>query len=114
MVSMTILHELAHAVTAVTGVEGIFSEIQDLPDGDRAYGWENVYRNDEAIAIKNADNYAYLALWAGLADWGYTLPRTNGLQDKELKRARKNAKKGLMIHYDDITKRTLEPLHFSA
>jgi hypothetical protein len=108
MVSHTMLHELAHAVSIS---EGKFA-IQDLPDKDHAYGWDNVITKDGATAVKNADNYAFLGLWAVLGDLGYTLARVNepGLSEDDKKEREDDAVKGYINKYLDITKRMLMPL----
>lgn len=103
MVSSTLLHELAHAVS----YNGQFV-VQDLPDKDTAYGWDNIFGNAAATAVRNADNYAFLGIWAGLADLGYTLPRIN-TEDPAIKAGLEGfVKEGRLRTYSDITKRSLK------
>lgn len=110
IVSHTILHELTHAVSLQPS-DGKF-KIHDLPDKDHAYGWGNVITKQASIAVTNADNYAFLGLWAAVADLGYTLPRVNeaGLSDADKKEREDDAVKGYINKYLDITKRMLMPL----
>lgn len=105
MVSHTIIYELAHAVSAEAGR----FKIKDLPDKDHAYGWENVIAKEAAIAVTNADNYAFLGIWAVVGDLGYTLPRVNenGLSEADKKEREEDSVKGYMNKYMDITKRML-------
>jgi hypothetical protein len=56
--------------------------VNDIPDMDNAYGWDNVMAKKSKEAVKNADNYAYPGMFAGLADLthsdkggGHTLAR---------------------------------------
>jgi hypothetical protein len=108
---MTIIHELAHAVSGVNGKDTV--DIKDLPNGASAYGWQNVINKPAAMAIKNAENYAYLGLWAIVADAGFSLVRMNqkGLSVKEVAYHIIN---GYLYHYPDITRRSLTPVLFSA
>jgi hypothetical protein len=95
--TVTIVHELTHAVTNL--------EILDLPNQASAYTWENVVNKATDIASKNAENYAYLALWAGIADAGYTLPRVRDDLPKVVKEELENdCKEGYLRKYTDITK----------
>jgi hypothetical protein len=105
LVSHTLLHELVHAVSA----KDEELAVQDLPDLDKAYGWDNIYAQDAGIATKNADNYAFLGLWAILGDMGYTLPRLNqkGVPEDEEEVRKENEEEGVMYKLADITKRTL-------
>lgn len=100
MVSATILHEFAHAVSAQNGK----FVVKDLPDKDHAYGWSNVISKEASIAVKNADNYAFLGLWAVFGDFGYTLPRKDE-PDRE-----DDILNGYMYKYEDITKRMIRSL----
>jgi hypothetical protein len=113
MVSHTISHELAHAVSL--DAEAHF-KIKDLPDKDHAYAWENVITKAAPTAVTNADNYAFLGLWAVIADLGYTLPRVNeeGLSKAEKTEREEDAVGGIIYKYTDITKRMLRPMLFSA
>lgn len=108
MVSHTLIHELAHAVSAKNGR----FTVQDLPNLLTAYGWENIITKQASVAVKNADNHAYLGIWAGLADLGYTLPRLNedGLTEEEKEDREADAVDGYIDKYSDITKRMLMKL----
>lgn len=105
MVSQTIIHELAHAVS----VEANKFKVLDLPDKATSYDWVNVVQKDTDVAIHNADTYAYLGNWAILADLGYTLPRVNeqGLSSKEREDREDDIRKGWINGFTDITKRAL-------
>lgn len=109
-VSCIILHEFAHAVSYQSSDKKF--KILDLPDKDHAYGWDNVITKEAGIAVTNADNYAFLGLWAVAADMGYTLPRVNEADlSEELKKEREeDAVKGYLNKYLEITKRTVMPL----
>jgi len=104
MISHTIIHELTHAVS----LDGGEFKVTDLPDKDHAYGWNNVITKAAPIAVTNADNYAYLGLWAIIADFGYTLSRV-GEKDHE-----EDAVEGYLDRYNDVTKRMLRPMMFAA
>ncbi|EAT77241.1 hypothetical protein SNOG_15308 [Parastagonospora nodorum SN15] len=106
ILSITIIHELAHAVTGL--------EIRDLPNQASAYTWDNVINKATDVASKNAENYAYLALWAGIADAGYTLPRVrNDLPDVVKKELENDCKEGYLRKYKDITKRWVSKIEMS-
>ena len=109
-VSHTILHELAHAVTAL-GAASDFTDVKDLPNINSAYGWVNIIQKDTPMATKNADNYFFLGLWAVLGDLGYTLPRITPDLDATEKQTRETkAVQGLAAKYADITKRMLRAI----
>ena len=92
---MALLHQLAHAVSAEKVDKILAFEISDrLPSPETAFGWENVFFKHPQVAFRNADSYAYIGLWARLADWGFTLSRDSA----------KNIEKGFMCYYSDITK----------
>jgi hypothetical protein len=97
LVSLTIFHELTHAVSKIPGTSRL--EILDLPDSQSAYGWKNVINKKAPIAVKNAENYGYFGLWAVLADLGYSLPRVDekGLTKEEKEDQEYNAKVGFMV-----------------
>jgi len=82
----------------------------DLPDKDHAYGWDNVITKEAAVAIMNAENYAFLGLWAAFADLGYTLPRLGGegLSEEDRKEREEDAVQGYMNRYVDVTKRIVK------
>jgi hypothetical protein len=104
MISNTILHELAHVVS----ITNRKMEVLDMPDGDTAYGWNNVFANTADIAIKNADNYVYLGIWAGLADMGYTLTRIeSGFEPDVIQALEAITEAGRLYKYSDITRRAL-------
>lgn len=100
-ISTTVLHELAHAVSVNNGQ----FTVKDVPK-NRAYGWNNVFKKPGHDAVKNADNYVYLGLWASLADMGYTFYRLTG--DKDVDADFEDAiEEGTLKKYSDITKRSL-------
>ncbi|CAI6342585.1 unnamed protein product [Periconia digitata] len=113
-VSQTILHELAHAVSYAASDESSDKKLQilDLPDKEHAYGWNNVITKEAEMAVKNADNYAFLGKWAVAGDMGYTLPRVNeaDLSDEIKKEREEDAVEGYLNKFTDITKRMLMPL----
>jgi hypothetical protein len=97
ILSVTIVHELTHAVTNL--------EILDLPNQPSAYTWENVVNKATDVASKNAENYTYLALCAGIADAGYTLPRVRDNLPKVVKEElENNCKEEYLRKYIEITK----------
>lgn len=105
MVSSTIMHEIVHAVSLDSNNK---MEILDLPDKASAYGWDNIFKNDESTAAKNADNYTFLGIWAGLAELGYTLPRIKGDALEIVKQALENyTLQGRIDAHSDITRRSL-------
>ncbi|KAL9616505.1 MAG: hypothetical protein Q9160_008621 [Pyrenula sp. 1 TL-2023] len=118
LISMTVLHELTH--TWPFGVADI--------GGESAYGWSDIVKKQTRDSLNNADNYAYLALWAAMAvkpsvqdgrarQGGYTLPRDSeypGLsrsdenaRDRATKRKRADVVAGRLRWYDDLSKRSL-------
>jgi hypothetical protein len=103
MVSHTIVHELAHAVS--------FTYIQDY-----AYGWDAVIRTPASTAILNANSYALLGDWAVLADMGYTIARVNerGLSRNEKAVREENAVLGFIEDYRRTTSRMLRRTVFLA
>jgi hypothetical protein len=104
MVSSTILHEFAHAVSVVNKK----FEVLDLPDKEHAYGWDNIFLNNAADAVKNADNYTFLGIWAGLAEMGFTLVRIKGTEEAIVKEALEGyTEAGRLYQYTDLTKRDL-------
>ena len=57
---------------------GVDSDILDLGDPTgSAYGWYNCIEKSTEVAIRNADNYAYLGLLALLAENKYMLLRSD-------------------------------------
>ncbi|KAF2116407.1 hypothetical protein BDV96DRAFT_686772 [Lophiotrema nucula] len=64
----TIVHELIHAVS--------YGYVLDVPVGN-CYGWKNVRKASKEDAMRNADSHAMLAVWALVANWGWTLIRPN-------------------------------------
>ncbi|KAF2656782.1 hypothetical protein K491DRAFT_596159 [Lophiostoma macrostomum CBS 122681] len=107
MISVTILHELVHAVSYSPAESKVI--ILDVPTKESAYGWENVFAKSAEDSLKNAENYMYTGLWAVLADMGYTLPRIKESDDQIVKNAlEERAKEGWLYHYADGTKRALE------
>jgi hypothetical protein len=104
LISGIIVHELAHAVSFSNGQV----QILDLPDAARAYGWNNVLPNTAQTALKNADDYRYLALWAGVTDLGYTLPRQSDNDADNVKAAKITAiAQGVLFRYINLTTRSL-------
>ena len=97
MVSMTIFHELAHAVSIIPGAST--TKIADLPDQEHAYGWDDVINKKAPVAVLNAQNYAYLGLWGVLAELGYTLTRVDysGLSKEDKEALEFNAHHGFMV-----------------
>ncbi|KAF2256201.1 hypothetical protein BU26DRAFT_545590 [Trematosphaeria pertusa] len=108
LIANTILHEMIHASTK--------GRIADLPDNEHAYLYHNCVQQKPEDAHLNAENYAYLGLFAMLADWGYSLPRLNvddpNLSEEDKKRFRDfyedQANQGYLRHYNDLTKRILK------
>ncbi|KAF2112498.1 hypothetical protein BDV96DRAFT_649280 [Lophiotrema nucula] len=102
LISYHLVHEFMHALDG---------EIEDLPSRDQAYGWPNVLAHNKDISSKNADNYAFLSLWAMVANWGWTLPRTVPTPDitdkckiiQYVKDAKAGIQAGMMVKYKDIT-----------
>jgi hypothetical protein len=89
-----LVHELAHALH-----DAII---------DHAYDWERCVSIGPSYAIRNAQNYAYLGVFAVFADWGYTLQRLNERTDAPfIAWAEDRAKNGYIKKYKDITKRKL-------
>lgn len=116
MVSMVITHELAHAVSLIPGVPH-GKQNQEIDDHRPAYGWRNVISKPAPLAIKNADNYAFLGLWAKLADLGYSLPRVDETgMPKDVKEDREfQAKSGYMTVIESQSrKRMSKPVLFLA
>ena len=76
----------------------------DLPDKDHAYGWDNAITKEATVAIMNAENYAFLGLWAAFADLGYTLPRLGGeeVSEEDRKEREEDAVQGYMNRYVDV------------
>ncbi|KAH7083834.1 hypothetical protein FB567DRAFT_92897 [Paraphoma chrysanthemicola] len=113
LVSATMLHELVHAVSLDSAAERLeildqINPTNEAPDKYTAYGWDNIIEKDAETAIKNADNYAYLGIWASLADMGYTLPRLSEATDATLlAEAESDAHRGILRRYANITKRSL-------
>ncbi|KAF1956034.1 hypothetical protein CC80DRAFT_549090 [Byssothecium circinans] len=109
LLSVTLLHEFVHAST-----EGA---VIDTPKG-HCYGWDNVINERPEDARRNAENYAFLGLWAAVADFsrgGYTMSRVQvpdaitdpkERADKE-KEMRQRTRRGRMIRYTDITTRAI-------
>ncbi|KAF2277258.1 uncharacterized protein EI97DRAFT_493722 [Westerdykella ornata] len=114
LVSATIVHEFAHALSYEPSTGEM--RIRDLPDPQTAYGWKNSIQKPTDMAVNNADNYCYLTLWAVLADMGYTLPRVNepGLSAQDKQDREDAAVKGRLSRYLDITKRMLKSLKLVA
>ena len=108
---MTIIHELAHAVSLSDA-----TWIADLPNGATAYGWKNVIQKTASVASRNADNYAYFGLWAILADLGYSLPQLDqrGLSVEQRRQREVDIIEGALYYYSDITSRSLTAMLFSA
>jgi hypothetical protein len=96
-VGFMILHEMTHAL--------------DDAINDYAYDWEDSIDLGAAKATRNAQSYAFLGVWAVLADWGYTLQRYNVEGDKP-ENADYNRRKGFIQKYKEITKRTLRAERF--
>jgi hypothetical protein len=89
----------------------------EIIDQRPAYEWHNVINKPAPLAIKNADNYAFLGLWAKLADLGYSLPRVDEAgMPKDIKEQREfEAVSGFMAIVDPKTrKRMPRPMLFSA
>ena len=100
MLARIIIHELAHAVSVAPG-----ASYNTIIDEHNAYGWDRLLRLPATTAWKNADNYAYLTLWAGLAKKGFTLPRLHEFEegsDAYIKQA-SNIAQGIITPYSKIT-----------
>ncbi|KAL9109870.1 MAG: hypothetical protein Q9227_005573 [Pyrenula ochraceoflavens] len=68
--------------------------------GLNSYGWSNIYPMTINDALRNSDSYAYFALWALLADKGYTLPRYGNPPTLE---ALADTVRGKLYLYHDLT-----------
>lgn len=102
--------------------------LEDIPNYDwlgrpipgSAYGWVNNNDKSAAVALTNADTYAWVGFWALMADsrrpnpeqdgngmrGGWTLPRVPAPQYPDVARqeAEKMRKDGRMFCYTDITR----------
>jgi hypothetical protein len=102
LIGAVIFHELAHSLR------------DDY--NDHGYTWKDCVSLDAAHALGNAQSFTFLAIWALMANWGFTLQRLveNGRIDKPFRDwAEKIAQDGL-LKYKDITKRMLRAEKFSA
>lgn len=107
LIAHTILHQMIHASTN--------GRINDRPDAQHAHNYLNCVQQKPEDAHLNAENYAYLGLYAMVADWGYSMPRLNvddpNLSEEDKKRYRDfyddQANQGYIWHYKDLTKRVL-------
>ncbi|KAF2815485.1 uncharacterized protein BDZ99DRAFT_495230 [Mytilinidion resinicola] len=99
LVSHTILHELAHAVR---------DDIADVqPD---PYGYTEILAKNAEDAIKNADNFAFLAIFAQVMELNYSIPRLTfpaGTSDADKAEAEEDCQKGYLTYLPDITKRII-------
>ncbi|KAF2111382.1 hypothetical protein BDV96DRAFT_690300 [Lophiotrema nucula] len=113
LICHTLLHEMIHATT--------LNRISDLPDGPRAYGWDCVLEQTIYDSMLNADNYAILALWAMVQQWGYTMSRpypragsTRAEKECFIAKAEKRILKGKLMYYghgqNGVTSRALHGL----
>ena len=117
MVSRSILHELAHAVSKEPGTRKPTIIDQVTPSGRKAYGWRNLITLDAASAPTNAESYVYFAFWAGLADEGFTLFRLDESkkETKEYAADLEKVEKGKIWPYaSGITSRMIGLVKFSA
>jgi hypothetical protein len=79
--------------------------------------WEGCVGLNAADALRNAESYASLAIWAVMANWGFTLqrPNENGRTDKEFKTwAEQMVQIGALRRYEDVTKRMIRAEKFTA
>ena len=111
MLSLTIVHELAHAVSMEIGKAHM--EVWDLPTPEKAYFWQNVVKTRVEVASKNAENYCYFGLMALLADKGYTIVPSNakGITKEHWETY---TLPGWLFYEPGITKRSLMPTLFTG
>ncbi|KAG4027626.1 hypothetical protein MFRU_028g00480 [Monilinia fructicola] len=89
MVSVTILHEVELCYSYCPG---------------NGYGWENIMAMRSEYSLDNADSHAYMMLWGGLAERGYTLPRRLNAEGSVDGINAMRANQGILALYRDITR----------